>query len=211
MNKAGFNKQSSGDGLLYTILTVFLLFFIFNLSTIYDFVSQLKTGELFKKDPQEQGEVVEEVNKDEDDDKEYVSIKPVGKNYGKCTKIVTENGGDKTSTVKVYYTEYKLKSIAEEHKYSGITDEYMNYIYSENSKYKKRQTENIDNDGYSIIPTLSSSTSLKVNSVYDLSKTSLEKIKLEENEKLDLVGAYNQDVTELIDAYANLGYECEWE
>ena len=209
MNKAGFNKQLGGDGLLYTALIILLMFFIFNLSTIYQFVSSIKTGEAFKKEEQ-QGEVVEEVEKD-DKEEEYVVLKPIGKNYGKCSKVVTENGGDKTTTVKIYYTEYKLKSIAEEHKYSGISDEYMNYIYSENSKYKKRQTENIGNDGYSIVPTLSSSTSLKVSSVYDLSKTSLENIKLEENEKLDLVGAYNQEITELIDAYMNLGYECEWE
>lgn len=210
MNKAGFNKQSGGDGLLYAVLTILLMFFIFNLSTIYQFVSSIKTGEAFKKE-EEQGEVVEEVEKDDKEEEEYVVLKPIGKNYGKCSKVVTENGGDKTTTVKIYYTEYKLKSIAEEHKYSGISDEYMNYIYSENSKYKKRQTENIGNDGYSIVPTLSSSTSLKVSSVYDLSKTSLENIKLEENEKLDLVGAYNQEITELIDAYMNLGYECEWE
>lgn len=210
MNKAGFNKQLGGDGLLYTVLIILLMFFIFNLSTIYQFVSSIKTGEAFKKEEQ-QGEVVEEVEKDDKEEEEYVVLKPIGKNYGKCSKVVTENGGDKTTTVKIYYTEYKLKSIAEEHKYSGISDEYMNYIYSENSKYKKRQTENIGNEGYSIVPTLSSSTSLKVSSVYDLSKTSLENIKLEENEKLDLVGAYNQEITELIDAYMNLGYECEWE
>lgn len=209
MNKAGFNNQSGGDGLLYTVLVILLMFFIFNLSTIYEFVSAVKTGEAFKKN--EQGEVVEEVENEDNKEEEYVVLKPIGKNYGKCTKIITENGGDKTTTVKIYYTEYKLKSIVEEHKYSGISDEYMNYIYSENSKYKKRQTENIENDGYSIVPTLSSSTSLKVSSVYDLSKTSFEKIKLEENETLDLVGAYNQDVIELIDAYKNLGYECEWE
>ena len=60
MNKAGFNKQSGGDGLLYTVLTILLMFFIFNLSTIYQFVSSIKTGEAFKKEEQ-QGEVVEEV------------------------------------------------------------------------------------------------------------------------------------------------------
>ena len=209
MNKAGFNKQSGGDGLLYTVLVILLMFFILNLSDIYQLVSKFKTGELFKS--KEQGEVVEQVPNEEVKEEEYVALKPIGENYGKCEKIITENGGDKTTTVKIYYTDYKLKSIVEEHKYSGITDEYMNYIYSENNKYKKRQTENKANKGYSVIPTLSSSTSLKVSSVYDLSKTALEDIILEENEKLDLVGAYNQDVVGLVDAYFNLGYDCEWD
>ena len=208
MNKAGFNKQSGGDGLLYGVLVILLMFFILNLSDIYQLVSKFKTGELFKSD--QQGETVEQIEHEEEKEEEYVALKPIGENFGKCQKVVTENGGDKTSTVKIYYTDYNLKSIVEEHKYSGITDEYMNYIYSENSKYKKRQTENKSNKGYSIIPDLSSSTSLKVSSVYDLSKTSLEQIILEENEKLDLVGAYNQDVVGLIDAYYNLGYDCEW-
>lgn len=205
MNKMGYNSKASNDTILYIVLTVMLLFFIFNMGEIYQFVSKVKTGEIFE-EKKEQTEKPKDPVKEE----KYEIVTPVGEDYGTCTKITNKENGDLTSIVKLYHTDYKLKSIVEEIEYVGINDEYINYIYSENNKFKERQDANKKLEGYSVVPTLSSSSTLKVSSIFNLKLVSLDKIKLKEDETLNLYGKYNQDTVEVTQSYVDLGYECEW-
>lgn len=207
MNKMGFNVKMGGDGLLYTILVVVLFLYIFNMNDIYQLVSKAKNGELFKGEPKEE-EVLP--NGNEEKEEEYNAVKPEGTEYVICKKEDSDEAGTLSSTVKLYYTDFKLKSIVEELKYDGNTDEYINYVYSENSKFKKRQENNKDLEGYSVIPQNTSQTTLKVSSVYVLSKLDLKKIKLEKGEELTVAGIYNQNTTEVTQEYVNMGFVCEW-
>lgn len=207
MNKMGFNVKMGGEGLLYTIIVVGLFLFIFNMSDIYQLVSRAKTGELFRINKKTEEEV-EKPN--EETETPYKAVKPEGSDYVVCSKEESNEGGILTSTVRLYYTDFKLKSIVEELKYDGSTDDYINYVYSENNKFKKRQTNNKDLEGYSVIPESTSQTTLKVKSVYVLNKVALKSVKLEKNEKLDLAGTYNQNTTEVTQEYVDLGFTCEW-
>ncbi|MEG0021353.1 MAG: hypothetical protein RSB77_00225 [Bacilli bacterium] len=205
MNKMGFNVKMKSEGILYAVLIGLLFFFIINMKDVYQFVSKIKTGQLFQKPN------TEEVEKPVDKPKEeYEVVKPIGQDYGVCSKTVSESGGDKLITVKLYHSNNKLKSIVEELNFSGTSDEYMNYIYSENNRYKKRKTTNLKLKGYSIVTSQSSSTALKISSVIDLSKASIKNIKIESDETLELVGVYNQDTVQVTEEYASLGFECEW-
>ena len=136
MNKMGFNVKMGGDGLLYTILVVVLFLYIFNMNDIYQLISKAKNGELFKGEAKEE-EVLP--NDNEKEEEQYNAVKPEGTEYVVCTKEDSAEGGTLSSTVKLYYTDFKLKSIVEDLKYDGNTDEYINYVYSENSKFKKRK------------------------------------------------------------------------
>lgn len=206
MNKMGFNKDSSSDTILYIILVVVLMIFVFNMSDIYQFVSKVKTGEIFKKETTTSTETDKPEKPKED---KYEIVTPKGENYGVCKKTFIIKDGEIESTVKVYHTDYKLKSIVEELKYNGSSDEFTNYIYSENNKYKTRKEKNKNLKGYSIIPTLSNNT-LKVSSIIDLKQVSLDDIKLSKNEGLEIKGKYNQDTVVLTQEYVDLGYVCEW-
>ena len=151
-----------------------------------------------------------EIDKNGISEEQYNAVKPEGTEYVVCTKEDSAEGGTLSSTVKLYYTDFKLKSIVEDLKYDGNTDEYINYVYSENSKFKKRQENNKDLEGYSVIPQNTSQTTLKVNSVYVLSKLDLKKIKLEKGEELTVSGIYNQNTAEVTQEYVNMGFVCEW-
>ena len=207
MNKMGFNVKMGGDGLLYTILVVVLFLYIFNMNDIYQLISKAKNSEVFKGEAKEE-EVLP--NDNEKEEEQYNAVKPEGTEYVVCTKEDSAEGGTLSSTVKLYYTDFKLKSIVEDLKYDGNTDEYINYVYSENSKFKKRQENNKDLEGYSVIPQNTSQTTLKVNSVYVLSKLDLKKIKLEKGEELTVSGIYNQNTAEVTQEYVNMGFVCEW-
>ena len=104
MNKMGFNVKMGGDGLLYTILVVVLFLYIFNMNDIYQLISKAKNGELFKGEAKEE-EVLP--NDNEKEEEQYNAVKPEGTEYVVCTKEDSAEGGTLSSTVKLYYTDFK--------------------------------------------------------------------------------------------------------
>ncbi|HPF82615.1 MAG TPA: hypothetical protein PLV83_00380 [Bacilli bacterium] len=202
MKKAGLNMEKNNDLLLFIFIAVIILIFIFGLKPIYKTFDKLKSGTLFEKTKKVETKPVEE--------EKYVILKPSGTNKLTCKSVVSDNGGDKTIYAYLYYTDNKLKSIKEDISYSSITDEYSNYILAEQSKYKQRKTSNLTNKGYSIEVNLDGTTSLKISEVFLLVNADLKDMKLGKDDKLDVIGEYNDDIYELSNKYVSNNYSCQW-
>ena len=209
MNKTGFNQKLNSEKVLYVVILAMIVIFMFNMKNVYNFMTKLRTGEFFQKDEV----VTEEPTTDDDEDEEpvveYEVVEPVGTEKITCKTTIDSATGTKVTTIYLYYADSQLKSLEEEVSYEGISDEYTNYIYSERKKYETRKSDNLELEGYSVVTTLSGTLSLATSSVIDLSKTDLTKITISDADGIGLYGIYNQDITEAISQYANIGYECE--
>ena len=120
-----FNDETS---LLLIILAIVVLFIAF-IKPIYNFMGKVKSGSLFEK--HKNSNVIEENKKLEDN---YVMLTPTGADRTKCSKTVSDEGGDKTIDVVLYHTAGKLQSITAKYKYSGMTNDYSNYIFLAHSQ-----------------------------------------------------------------------------
>lgn len=204
MKKAGFNEKKNNDNVILIVIGVIVVAFIFGLKPVYRTMQKLQNGTLFQKT---------DTNKKDDNKKpsdEYKILEPIGASKLVCKTSVMSEGGDKTTKATLYYTNNNLKSIKEEISYSSITDEYTNYILSEQSKYKQRKTSNLKNKGYSIEINLLSTTTLDISSVYLLDKMDLKDITLSTNDILDIYGEFDQNIYDAATLYTNSGYVCEW-
>ena len=206
MQKMGFNVQGGSDRLVMGIILVGIVLFIFNMDSIYNLGTKLRNGELFNFTSKEP-ETEEPTEKPKD---EYEIVAPIGSENVKCTKTVVGDGGEKNIIVRLYYTDFKLKSIVEESKYDGVSNNYINYMYAEFGKYNKRKEDNLTLKGYSVVSDLSSTTELKIRSVIDLSRVNISDIKLGEDDQIELAGKLNQDMTKVTEEYANFEFNCEW-
>lgn len=203
MKKSGMNIKMDNDKLILIIIFVIVVAFIFGMKPMYKTFEKLRNGTLFNKTSDTP--IVEPTPEEQ-----YTILKPVGASNVLCKHIVSSDGGDKTIKTYLYYTNREVKSIKEDISYSGITDEYTNYILSEQNKYKQRKNSNLDSKGYSVEIDLVSTSTLKISSVYLLEKIDLSDITLKSGDKLEVYGQLNQDVYELVDEYITVGYDCEW-
>lgn len=203
MEKEEFRGKKNNDGMILIIIGVIVLAFIFGMKPIYNTIQKLQNGTLFKSNEQKD-------NNEKPQEEVYTILKPVGASKLICKNTLSSEGGDKTIKVTLYYTNSKLKSIKEDISYSSITDEYSNYILSEQSKYKQRKNSNINNKGYSIDIDLVSTTTLDISSVYLLEKTDIEDIILTSDDTPIVYGSYDKDIYEVSNEYMNNSYVCEW-
>lgn len=202
MKKAGLQIKKDNDKLILIIIFVIVIVFIFGLKQLYKTIEKIKDGTLFKTE-----ETVPEPLPQEED---YKILKPVGENEVLCNKTISTEGGDESIKTTIYYTSKKAKSLKEDISYSGITESYSNFILSELSNYKKRKNYNLDNIGYSIDIELSGTSSLKVSSVYLLSKTNITDIQISDKDRIEAYGTYDEDIYELVKSYSDSGYTCNW-
>lgn len=198
------NKPNSDTVVLLIILLVIGIF-IFGLKPTYQFFQKLGTGTLFDGPVNTAPDQPSVPVKDD-----YTILKPIGASNTKCTLLHSTEKGDKETSLILYYTNKKLRSIVEEITYLGATDEYSNYILSEQSKYKERRNLNVGNVGYSVDYELINASELFVSSVYLLERTSLDEIKVSEGETLDLIGNYDDSVYDVMQKYISKGYKCNW-
>lgn len=203
MNKEGFNGKNNNEGIILIIIGVIVLAFIFGMKPLYNTIQKLQNGTLFKNSQQSK-------KVDEPKEEVYTILKPVGASKLLCKNVLSSEGGDKTTKVTLYYTNSKLKSIKEDISYSSITDEYSNYILSEQSKYKQRKNSNLSNKGYSIDIDLVSTTTLDISSVYLLEKTDIEDIILTSDDIPTVFGSFDKDIYEVANEYMKNSYTCEW-
>ena len=197
-------KISSDTKVLLIILAV-IAFFIFGLEPMYKFIGKIRTGTLFEKPIDI---TPDEPAKPPVDD--YTILKPVGASNITCTLLDSSEDGDRESSITLYYTSNKLRSIVEKHIYSGMTEKYSNYILSEQNRFKERKNLNLDNHGYSVELELTSTSELTVSSVYILEDTTLDEIKVGEGEALGLFGNYDDNIFEVTQLYGSKGYRCNW-
>lgn len=203
MKKSGMNIKMDNDKLILIIIFVVVIVFIFGMKPMYKTFEKLRNGTLFNS--ASDTPIVEPVPEEQ-----YTILKPVGASNVLCERIISDEGGDKTIKTYLYYTNRKIKSIKEDISYSGITDEYTNYILSEQSKYKQRKNSNLESKGYSVEIDLVSTSTLKVSSVYLLEKIDLTDIVLKTDDSLEVLGQLDQDVYDLAGEYISAGYDCEW-
>ena len=198
------NKMDSELKFFFIIAGV-VLAFIFGLEPMYKLIGKIKTGTLFDKpvdlspDKPEQPET-----------EDYTILQPKGASFVVCKNDDSTDNGDRYSSITLYYTNRKLRSIVEEHTYSGLTDEYSNYIMSEQNKYKEIKNLNLDNHGISVENKLSSAYELSVRVVYLLEKTTIREIKTADGDVLNIYGDYDDDVYDVAQLYNKEGYICNW-
>lgn len=207
MNKAGFNLNKNNEDIVLIVIGVIIIGFVLGLKPMYKFMEKLKSGQLFEKHEQVTPPPADETPKEEP---KYEILEPEGVSKLVCQKAVYDNGGDKRINVTIYHTNDGLRSIKEEITYESISDEYSNYILSEQSKYKQRKQNNLTNKGYSVEVNLVSPSNLKVSSVYLLAKTNLTELKLEENDTLDVYGVYDENIYNVANKFEANYFTCEW-
>ena len=209
MKKPGFKVKFNSEKTLYAVIIIIIFLFIFNMKSIYDFAIKLKNGSLFQNNsvqtPVSSDPTVEDPSSDND---EYTIVKPVGKESCKCTKKVTDATGTKNTTVNLYFTDEKIKSLEEDNTYDAISDEYTNYIYSEKKKYESFKNDNISLDGFSVVVSLEGNTYMATSTVVDLSKVALTDIKTNDEDLL-LFGKYNDNISSVISLFSLEGFTCD--
>ena len=193
-----FNDETS---LLIVILAIVVLFIAF-IKPIYNFMGKVKSGSLFEK--HKNSNVIEENKKLEDN---YAMLTPTGADRTKCSKTVSDEGGDKVVEVVLYHTAGKLQSITANYKYSGMTNDYSNYIFLAHSQFKEKKTLNLKNKGYSIEYKLSGNN-LSASEVYLLNNTSIKKTG-DFSETKDIIGELDQDIAKVLPMYISEKFTCE--
>lgn len=198
-------KKMDSEISFLIVIALIVAAFIFGLKPVYKLIGKVKTGTLFDKPVDLSPDKPEKPLADD-----YTILQPKGASFVVCKSDESSDNGDRHSSITLYYTNRKLRSIVEEHTYSGLTDDYSNYIMSEQNKYKEIKNLNMDNHGISVEVKLSSAYELSVRAVYLLDKTTLREIKTAEDDSLNVYGNYDDDVYEVAQLYNKDGYLCNW-
>ena len=201
--KPGFQIKVGGETMLYIVIAIIVFGFIFFMPNIYKFISNLKTGDLFKKDnspavENNSGNNVQENKGEEDENTSSLA----------CTLTTSKPEGNFIETYTFYYNDDKLTKIKNEKNYDAITDEYLNYIYSEQAKFNNINNEYKGLSGFSYSSSLESRTLIATFN-YDLTKLNLDSL-FSENQDLNINLNVNetQKLEEIKTIYNNLGYNC---
>lgn len=202
MKKPGGHFKFNDETQLLIIILAIVVLFIAFIKPIYNFMGKVRTGTLFEK--HKNSNVIGENKKLEDN---YEILTPTGTDRIKCTKTVSDEGGDKTIEVVLYSTVGKLQSITANYKYTGMTNDYSNYIFLAHSQFKEKKTLNLKNKGYSIEYKLSGNN-LTASEVYLLNNTSLKKTG-DFSETSDIVGELDQEINKVLPMYISEKYKCE--
>lgn len=202
--KPGFQVKIGGETILYIVVGILIFGFIFFMPNIYKFISDLKTGNLFKNNETPVVENNNQNNEEENNAKEEI----IAQETLVCTLTTSKPEGNFTETYTFYYNDDKLEKLKNEKNYDAITDEYLNYVYSEQAKFN-----NINNlykalPGFSYTSTLESRT-LITTFIYDLTKLNPESLNnKDEDLNIDLNVTKNQSSEEVKTIYTGLGYNC---
>lgn len=205
--KPGFQVKIGGETILYIVVFILIFGFMFFMPNIYKFISDLKTGNLFKKN---ETPVVENNNQNNEEDnnnnnnKEEIAAQAILV----CTSTTSKPEGNFIETYTFYYNDDKLEKLKNEKNYDAITDEYLNYVYSQRAKFN-----NINNlykvlPGFSYTSTLESRT-LIATFIYDLTKLNPKSLSNEDEDlNIALNVTKNQSSEEVKTIYTGLGYNC---
>lgn len=193
-----FNDESTTLIIIIAIITLFVIF----IKPIYRFFGKVQDGTLFEK--QKNSSVIETNNKLEE---QYIILVPEGASRIQCKKVVSDEGGDKTINLTLYHTNGKLQSIEAKYNYSGMTNEYSNYIFLAQNQFKEKKTANLKNKGYSVEFDLAGNN-FKASEVYLLNKTSVEKTG-SYSEISEVIGKLDEDVNGLLNQYISNDFKCE--
>lgn len=205
-NKPGFKMKFDGEKLLYLIICILIALFIIFLPKIYKFVSDVKTGNLFK-GTQIQNQSKDD-NKEEEEEEEKV-VEPTGDTILTCTKEDSKAEGNLVETYTFYYTNDALVSLKQEKKYDAISDDYLNYVYAEQAKYTNLNNLYKDVPGFGYTAKLET-RSLTATFIYDFNKLNVDSLK-NTDESLSITLDVNKgDSLDLINSsYTSLGYVCK--
>jgi len=202
VKKPGIHFKFNDETQLLIIIIAIVVLFIAFIKPIYNFMGKVRSGSLFEK--HRNSNVIEENKKLEDN---YELLTPTGATKVKCTKTVSDEGGDKTINIVLYHTAGKLQSITADYKYSGVTSSYSNYIFLAQNQFKEKKTANLKNNGYSVEYKLSGSN-FTASEVYLLNKTTIKKTG-SFSETDDIVGELDQDINKVMTMYISEKYKCE--
>ena len=205
-NKPGFNANVGGETIMYIVFGILIVIFVVFMPKIYKFISDVKTGNAFKKN----NPIVEENKNDKNPKKEDDNIKePEGDTKLTCTLTTSEADGNLVDTYIFYYNDDKLNSFKNEKNYDAIADDYLNYVYSEQAKF------NSMNSLYKTVPGFSytskfESRNLIATFIYDLTKLNPESLKnTDESLSINLDVSKDQTLDDVKGIYEGLGYSCK--
>jgi len=199
--KPGYQGKMNSEVLLFIIIGAIIIGFMFLMPNIYKIISNLKTGNLFKKEESPIVDNTVQDNKDEEKEEE-----PSGEITLVCAKTTSKPDGNLLETYTFYYNNDNLESIKNEKNYDAISDEYLNYVYSEYAEFNKINDDYKTIPGFSYDGTLESRT-LTATFVYDLTKLSADDLN-SINETLGNELYNNQSKDMIKQEYIASGYMC---
>lgn len=199
--KPGFQFKIGGEALLFIVMGIIIVLFMFFMPNIYKIISDLKTGNLFKSEETPVINNSAQNNQDEGNLEE-----PKGELTLICTKTNSKPAGNLIETYTFYYNNDRLESVKNNKNYDAISDEYLNYVYSEYAEFTKINDTYKKTSGFSSDVTLESRT-LTATFVYDLTKLSLSDLN-NINETLTNELNNNQSIDMIKQEYVTLGYIC---
>lgn len=207
-NKPGFKVNIGGETLLYLVIGIIIFAFVLFMPRIYKFVSDIKTGNAFKgnKNPVVENKPSNNKKEPNEDDK---IVEPTGDSKLVCTSTTSTADGNLVETYTFYYTADKLTSFKNEKNYDAISDDYLNYVYSEQARYASI------NNLYKTVPGFSYSSTFESRNliatfVYDLTK--LNPASLNNGDaslSISLDVTKDQTLEEVKNIYTGLGFVCK--
>lgn len=202
--KPGFQVKMGGETFLYIIILILIFAFVFFMPNIYKVISNFKIGKLFGNNVVNTDENNSQNTQieNEEDDSDEVTPNLV------CTKMESKPEGNLVETYMFYYNDNKLEKVENEKNYDAITDEYLNYVYFEQSKFANLNNLYKDVPGFSYDAKLESRM-LVATFTYDMNKLNQDLLYNESEElNIELNVNKNQSLEEVKTTYENLGYEC---
>jgi len=200
--KPGFQFKMNSEALLFIIIGIIILLFMFFMPNIYKIISDLKTGNLFKKDD------TPVVNNNAQNNNEEENLEePGGEVSLVCTKTISKPEGNLIETYTFYYNNDKLESVKNDKNYDAISDDYLNYVYSEYAEFNKINDTYKTTSGFSYEGILES-RALKATFVYDIMRLSLDDLNNIDQTLANELSSEKQSMDMLKQGYTALDYTC---
>ena len=199
--KPGFQVKIGGETIVFIIIGACIALFLLFMPDIYMFFSGLK-NEISNNTPVVNTPVQ---NNQKEENKMPETIQKASL---VCDKTASKPEGNYVETFEFYYNNGVLETIKNEKNYDAITDDYLNYIYSEQADFDNinNQYESLAGFSYKVTTGV---RNLVATFTYDLTKLDLNSLK-NEDAKLNIELNVTKDNTEdsVKQIYENLGYKC---
>ena len=200
-NKPGFKVSIGGETIVYIIMGVVIFAFIFLMPNMYKLTSNIKNGNLFK---DKNTPVVDNNDPNKEEQKEETN----GKTLLVCALLTSKPEGNLEEKYIFTFENEKLESVTNEKHYDAVTDEYLNYVYSEQARLNKLGEQHKKVRGFNF-GIESDTNSLKATFIYDLTKLNPKLLEnADENLSIKLNVERNQALEEIQKIYKDLGYTC---
>lgn len=196
MKKPGIEIKMTSERLVFFGIVLLVAGFIIFMPTIYKAFDGLKNN----------GNIKYNDNTIDTTDDTDVTVDPTGDTTAICSLAVTETNGETNDKYTFYYTNNKLTSYVLEKVYTANTQEYQNYVFSEQVIYNNLKINNKDLEGFSVVTTLET-MKLTAEITFDLSKIDVTKASTDLTSYLTLTK--NQAKTEVEAIYIEKGYTCK--